>query len=93
MKDFICSDDCFSNKIITRELLQSVKSSHSRYRMYLEVQLKLNEIKEKLLLEKETEVVLMKERGERNFANENKQGHRVYKRMHPLVKNTLKGCK
>ena len=33
-KDFICSEGGFSS-IITRELLQSVKSSHSRYQMYL----------------------------------------------------------
>ena len=30
-----------------------------------------------------------RERGERNFANKNKQGHRVYKRMYPS-ENTLK---
>ena len=46
--------------------------------MYLEIQQKLNENEEKLSLEKEKEVVLMKERerGEKNFTNKNKQGHR-----------------
>ena len=67
MKDFFCSEDGFSNIIITRELLQSVKSSRSRCQMYLEVQRKLNENKEKLRLEKEKEVVLMKEREEKEI--------------------------
>ena len=67
VKDFICSEGDFSNKIITRELSQSVKSFHSRYQMYLEVQWKLNENKEKLRLEKEKEVVLMKEREEKKI--------------------------
>ena len=61
--------------------------------MYLEVQRKLNENEEKLRLEKEKEVVLMKERGERNFANKNRQGHRVYKTMYPSVRKYSKGCK
>ena len=67
VKDFICSEGGFSNMIITRELLQSVKSSHSRYQMYLEVQGKLNENKEKLRLEKEKKVILMKERKEKEI--------------------------
>ena len=66
-KDFICSKGGFSNMIIIRELLQSVKSSHSRYQMYLEVQRKLNENKEKLRLEKEKKVILMKERKEKEI--------------------------
>ena len=59
VKDFICSEGGFSNIIIT-EILESMKSSHSRYHMYLEVQRKLNENEEQLRLEKEKEVVLMR---------------------------------
>ena len=67
VKDFICSEGGFSNIIITREILQSVKSSHSRYQVYLEVQRKLNENEGKLRLQKEKEVVLMKEREEKEI--------------------------
>ena len=63
--------------------------------MSLEVQQKLNENEEKLRLEKEKEAVLMKERerGERNFANKNRPGHRVYKTMYSSVRKYSKGCK
>ena len=65
VKDFICSEGGFSNTITKGKLLQSVKSSHSRYQIYLEVQRKLNENEEKLRLEEEKEVLLMKERESR----------------------------
>ena len=65
VKDFICSEGGFSNIITKGKLLQSVKSSHSRYQIYLEVQRKLNENEEKLRLEEEKEVLLMKERESR----------------------------
>ena len=70
--------------------MQSVKSSHSKYQMYLEVQRKLNENEEKLLLEKEKEVVLMKEIGQRNFAKKiNKFTEFTKECMHQL-ENTQK---
>ena len=47
----------FSNIIITRELLQSVKL-YSRHQMFVEVQQKLNENEEKLRLEKEKVVII-----------------------------------
>ena len=57
--------------------MRSVKSSHLRYEMYLKFHQKLHENEERLRLEKAKEVVLIIEREERNFANKNKQGHRV----------------
>ena len=57
--------------------MRSVKSSHLRYEMYLKFHQKLHENEERLHLEKAKEVVLIIEREERNFANKNKQGHRV----------------
>ena len=71
-----------------------MKPSHSRYKKYLEAQQKFNENEEKFRLEKEREVILKKrERGERKFANKNKQGYKVYKRMHPSVRKYSKRCK
>ena len=56
--------------------------------MYLEVQRKINENEEKMHLEKEKEAV-----EEESFANKNKQGHRVYKRMCPSARKLSKGWK
>lgn len=71
MKDFAFSEGGFSNIIITRELLQSVKL-YSRHQLFLEVQQKLNENEEKLRLEKEGSYYLMKEIQEKNFATKNR---------------------
>ena len=65
VKDFICSKGGFSNIIITRKLLRSMKPLHSRYKRYLEVQQKFNENEEKFRLEIEREVILMKKRERR----------------------------
>ena len=73
--------------------MQSVKSSHSKYQMYLEVQRKLNENEEKLLLEKEKEVVLMKEIGQRNFAKKISKFTEFTKEYMHQVRKYSKGCK
>ena len=89
VKDFICSEGGFSNMIITRVSVICEIITFSVSDLFgspMKVKWKQRKV---AFGEREESCFDEREKGERNFANKNKQGHRVYKRMHQL-ENTIK---